>query len=628
MTQLDNADIAAVFDRLGDLLEIQDANVFRVRAYRNAARTLAELTTPLATMVAAGDDLTKLPGIGKEMASHVHELVAKGNLALLDELASQVPLGLVDLLRISGLGPKKARRLWQEKGITSLTELETAARAGQIAGLSGFGKKTEEKILAGIADLAQHRDRTLLADAERVVEALLAHLGAVPGLGRVAVAGSFRRRRETVGDLDLLAVTDDPAVAPAAMAAFRAFSSVAQVIASGETKTSVGLASGLQVDLRVVGAKSFGAALVYFTGSKAHNIELRKRGVERGLRINEYGVFREAPEDAAERRAAHLGKAPPAAVGAGDAGEEAGTESAKPDPWAGTYVCGASEDEVYAAVELPWIPPELREDRGEIQAAEQRRLPRLLDLDDLRGDLQMHSTWSDGKNTAEEMLLACRERGYAYFALTDHSKVMAMVRGLDAARLRLQHAELGRLQTQYPDIRILRGMEVDILADGSLDLDDEDLARLDIVLVSIHSRFDLPMAEQTARVMKALSHPLVDVFAHPTARIINRRRGVELDMEAILALCAERRVAVELDAAPDRLDLRDTHLIRARELGCQIVISTDAHQTKELDWLRHGVEQARRAWLEPRHVLNTLPLPELLATLGREGHNRQGRTVR
>jgi DNA polymerase (family 10) len=606
---MDNTALAAVLDQVGDLLEIQEANPFRVRAYRNAARTVAEQTTPMATLVDQGTDLTTLPGIGKEMASHLVELLDSGRLALLDELAAKVPLGLVELLRVPGLGPKKARRLWQELGITSVGELEALAKAGKVAGLAGFGQKSEEKILAGIADLAQHRNRMLLADAERVVEALAAWLGEVDALARLEVAGSFRRRRETVGDLDLLAVA---AAGEAVMARLCAFPGVASVLARGETKTSVVLSSGLQVDLRVIPEQSWGAALVYFTGSKEHNIELRKRGVERGLRISEYGVFRE--EDRTDEAAPAPGTDQPPAAAA-----------PRPDPWAGVFVAGATEEAVYATVGLPWIAPELRENRGEIRAAARGELPRLLELADLRGDLQMHSTWSDGKNTAEEMLVACKARGYSYMALTDHSQALAMVRGLDPVRLRQQWAELAKVQDRHPEIRLLRAMEVDILADGSLDLPDEDLARLDLVLVSIHSRFDLPQAEQTKRVLRALAHPCVDVFAHPTARIINRRRGVDLDMEAVLQLCAERGVAVELDSAPDRLDLRDTHLIRARELGCRVVISTDAHKTSELAWIRHGVEQARRAWLEPRHVLNTLPLEGLLGAIGREGENRRGR---
>lgn len=612
---MDNAALAATFDRIADLLEIQEANPFRVRAYRNAARTIADLVTPVANMVEEGKDLTSLPGIGKEMANHLGELLATGRLGLLAELGKEIPLGLVELLRVPGLGPKKAKTLWHELGVTSPAELEVLAKAGKVAGIAGFGKKTEEKILAGLAQLAEHRDRLLLADAERVAVALTEHLTQgvePPGISQLAIAGSFRRRKETVGDLDVLAVAAEPAVV---MGCFRAFPGVVEVLASGETKTSVVLASGLQVDLRVVPEQSFGAALQYFTGSKAHNVELRKRAVGRGLRISEYGVFRE-DESPAE----------PAADASDTSAPAVEAPRTVRDPWAGTWIAGRSEEDVYAAVGLPWIPPELREDRGELQAAAEGRLPRLIEVADLRGDLQMHSTWSDGVDTAEAMLRACRDRGYAYFALTDHSKALAMVRGLDAHRLRLQHAELAALQERNPDIRLLRGMEVDILADGSLDLDDESLGLLDLVLVSIHSRFDLPQAEQTKRVLRALSHPLVDVFAHPTARMINRRRGVDLDIEAVLSLCAERKVAVELDSAPDRLDLRDTHLIRARELGCRIVISTDAHQTSELAWTRHGVEQARRAWLTADHVVNTQPLPAFLAEIGRTGRNRQGRS--
>jgi DNA polymerase (family 10) len=344
----------------------------------------------------------------------------------------------------------------------------------------------------------------------------------------------------------------------------------------------------------VVPPESYGAALVYFTGSKEHNIRLRQRALDKKLRISEWGVFREEggrkdrPEKAQER-----------------------------DPLAGERVAGAEEADVYAAVDLPWIPPELREDRGEVDAAAAGRLPRLLELSDLRGDLQMHSTWSDGKNSIEEMVEACIARGYAYMALTDHSKSLAMTGGLDAARLRAQWQEIDQVQRRHPEIRFLKSQEIDILADGSLDMDDETLAGLDVVLVSVHSRFELPEQVQTERILKAVSHPLVNILAHPTGRILGRRKPYAFDVERVLQACADHNVTVELNAHPERLDLKDTHLIRARELGIPVVISTDSHRARELDLIRYGVEQARRAWLEPKHVLNTKPIDELLATLAK-----------
>jgi DNA polymerase (family 10) len=352
---------------------------------------------------------------------------------------------------------------------------------------------------------------------------------------------------------------------------------------SGDTRSSIALRSGLQIDLRVVPEASWGAALVYFTGSKEHNIRLRQRGVERGLRISEYGVFRVEGEG---------------------------------EPFAGTRIAGAEEAEVYAAVGCAWVPPELREDRGELEAAAAGRLPRLLELGDLRGDLQMHSTWSDGKASIEEMLEACAARGYQYFALTDHSKALAMTGGLDAARLAEQWREIDEIAARHPEIRLLKSLEVDILADGSLDLEDEMLARLDLVVVSVHSRFGLPAAEQTERILAAVRHPAVDVLAHPTGRLIGRREPFDFDLDAVLRACAEHRVAVELNAQPDRLDLKDTHLMRAKELGVKVVVSTDAHSPAGLDAMRWGVEQARRAWLGPADVLNTLPLADFLAAIG------------
>jgi DNA polymerase (family 10) len=586
-----NADIAERLSELADLLEIQDANPFRVRAYRNAVRTIEGQTTPLARYVEEGRELTELPGIGKEMASHVTELCTTGKLSALEEMLQHVPASLIDLMHLPGVGPKKARKLWDELGIETVDDLEAAAKAGKVAALAGFGAKSEAKILTGVEEFRQHRSRMPLYEADRYVEPLVAYLRECRQVERLEVAGSYRRRRETVGDVDVLAVATEPAPV---MERFLAYTQVARVEMSGPTRATVVLGSGLQVDLRVVPPESYGAALVYFTGSKEHNIRLRQRALDKKLRISEWGVFREEggrkdrPEKAQER-----------------------------DPLAGERVAGAEEADVYAAVDLPWIPPELREDRGEVDAAAAGRLPRLLELSDLRGDLQMHSTWSDGKNSIEEMVEACIARGYAYMALTDHSKSLAMTGGLDAARLRAQWQEIDQVQRRHPEIRFLKSQEIDILADGSLDMDDETLAGLDVVLVSVHSRFELPEQVQTERILKAVSHPLVNILAHPTGRILGRRKPYAFDVERVLQACADHNVTVELNAHPERLDLKDTHLIRARELGIPVVISTDSHRARELDLIRYGVEQARRAWLEPKHVLNTKPIDELLATLAK-----------
>jgi DNA polymerase (family 10) len=575
---LNNAEIANVLGEVADVLEIQGADSFRIRAYRNAVRTVEMQTRSLARIVEEGGQLTDLPAIGKEMAGHIREMVTTGTLALRDRLLAEVPRTLIVLMRLPGVGPRKALQLWNELRIATVEELEAAARAGRVAALPGFGEKSQARILAGIEEHREHSTRILLADAERHLEPLTAWLGECAHVRRLEVAGSYRRRCETVGDVDLLATADSPAPV---MERFLAYPQAARVLMAGDTRSSIVLGNGLQVDLRVVPPDCFGAALLYFTGGKEHNVKLRRRGVERGLRISEYGVFRLPPP-----------------AGAGAAAAVPGEE---------VRIAGADEAEVYAAVGLAWVPPELREDHGEIEMAAAGKLPRLIEAADLRGDLQMHSTWSDGRNTLEEMVAACAARGYEYMAITDHSKALAMVNGLDARRLRMQWREIDAIRARHPEIQVLRALEIDILADGSLDLEEEMLAGLDLVVVSIHSRFELPLEQQTARVLRALDHPQVDVLAHPTGRLIHRRKPIAVDMEAVLRRAALRGVAVELNAQPDRLDLKDSHLVLARDLGCRIVISTDAHRVADLDRMRHGIGQARRAGLEARHVLNTRP---------------------
>jgi DNA polymerase (family 10) len=578
---LENPEIARVLEEVADVLEIKNENPFRIRAYRNATRTVESLTTPLRKWVEEGRALTDLPGIGKEMASHIREMVETGTLGFRDELLAEVPRSLIELMRLPALGPKKAKKIYDELKVGSIDELEAAAREGRIAAVPGFGAKSQEKILAGIQEYRQHGSRFLLTDADRTLAPLLAYLREIPEVERLEVAGSYRRRCETVGDVDLLAIASQPVPV---MEGFRAYPQVDKVLMAGDTRSTVVLGSGLQVDLRVVPAECYGAALVYFTGSKEHNVKLRRRAVERGLRISEYGVYRLEEED----REAE-----------------------------GERIAGREEADVYATVGLGWIPPELREDRGEIEAAAAGRLPDLIRLEDVRGDLHMHSTWSDGRNSIEEMVEACAARGYEYMVISDHSKSLAMTGGLDAYRLRLQWAEIENVRARHPEIRILRSMEVDILGDGTLDLEDEMLAGLDLVLVSLHSRFDLPAEQQTARVLRALEHPEVNVFCHPTARYINRRKPVEMDVDRILRRAAELGVAVELNSNPHRLDLKDTHLKLAKELGCKVVINSDSHRIRELDLLRYGIEQARRAGLEARDVLNTLPFEKFQTAIQR-----------
>ncbi len=587
---MENVDIARTLDEIAILLEIKGANPFRIRAYQNAARTVEDHSEPLRRMVADGADLTELQGIGKDIAGYIAELVESGKLRLLEDLAREIPRSLIEVTRIPGVGPKRTRKLWQELGIETVEALAEAAQSGEVEKLSGFGAKSQQKILDAIAARRRVVGRFKLSDADQYVEPLVAHLRELGTVQRLEVAGSYRRRRETVGDIDLLAIATEP---KKVIERFTTYRDVQKVELAGETKCTIVLGSGLQVDLRILPPESYGAALQYFTGSKEHNVRFRKRAVARGLRVSEYGVF---------------------------SGE--GGDSSDGDPYAGEYIAGWEEEEVYEALELPWIPPELREDRGEIDAAESGRLPRLIELDDVRGDLQMHSTWSDGKNNIEEMLEGCVARGYEYFAITDHSKALAMTGGLDAAKLERQWEEIADVASRHEEIRILRGMEVDILADGTLDLEDEMLEALDIVLVSVHSKLDLPARKQTERILRAVRHPAVHILAHPTGRLINRREPMQFDLEEVLHCAAEHGVLVELNAHPDRLDLKDSHLLRAKELGLKISLGTDAHRVSDLRLMQYGVDQARRAWLTQEDVVNTWPLESLLEWLNTKGRKQ------
>ncbi|TFG66258.1 MAG: DNA polymerase/3'-5' exonuclease PolX [Gemmatimonadales bacterium] len=592
---MENIEIAAILRDMSVLLEIQGSmNPFRIRAYQNAVHTVEEHATPLRALVEDGADLTELPAIGTEMASHIVELVTTGRLSRLDGLANEIPRSLIDLTRLPGVGPKKVRKLWDELGITTIDELEIAAEAGKVAVVEGFGPKSQEKILEGIKRHRARQGRFRLDEVDELIRPLLSWLRDDDAVEQIEVAGSYRRRKETVGDVDILAISSNP---QAVMERFVSYPQVRQVDMAGDTRATVLLASKLQVDLRVLAEQDAGAALVYFTGSKEHNIVLRKRALTYGLSVNEYGVFRlAAPEESSADEEAVLSTT----------GRELGER-----------VAGRTEQDVYASVDLPWIPPELRESRGEIAAAEKGELPNLIMLEDIRGDLQMHSDWSDGKNTIEEMLEACAARGYDYFALTDHSQALAMTGGMDAEKLARQLGEIDEIAARHPEIRFLRSMEIDILADGSLDMDDEMLDRLDLVVISVHSRFDLPAAQQTQRLIRAIEHPASDIIGHPTGRIIGRRDPIEFDLADVLDCAAENHVALECNAHPSRLDLRDTHMMEAKKRGVPIVISTDAHRAEGLDLMSYGVEQARRAWLSPVDVLNAGPLDVLLATLGR-----------
>jgi len=571
---MENLDVARAFDEIADLLEIKGANPFRVRAYRNAARVIGALPQSVASMLKDdGRALEELPGVGEDLANKIVELAGKGRLRFLDDLRKEVPRTLLDVLHVKGLGPKRTRKLWKDLRVKSLGDLEKVARRGRLADLEGFGAKTQAKVLEGIAELRARAGRVRLAEADTYALPLLEYLRGAKGLADLEIAGSYRRRRETVGDLDILATT---AKGSDVMERFVHYPEVESVVARGRTKSSVRLRSGLQVDLRLVDRKSYGAALQYFTGSKAHNVKIRGLAQKRGLKINEYGVFRKDK-----------------------------------------LVAGRTEAEVYAAVKLPLIPPELREDRGEIEAAAEGKLPDLLEPGDIRGDLQMHTTRSDGRDKLEDMVKACRKRGYAYMAVTDHSPTVRIAGGLKPADFARQYAEIDRLQRRVKGIRILKSAEVEILEDGTLDLPDATLARMDVVLATVHTKMEMPRKEMTRRIVTALRNSPVQILGHPTGRLLNRREPYAVDMEEVVAVAREEGVLLELDSHPERMDLNDVHLRLARDAGAKVVISTDAHAVEDLEFMRYGVEQARRGWLSKADVANTLPLGRFLKLLRR-----------
>lgn len=570
-----NADIERIFAEVADLLEIEGANPFRVRAYRNAGQTVGALGENVADMVAAGRDLAALPGVGRDLADKMETIVRTGSLPLLEELAARTPRGLEALLQVSGLGPRRVSALHKALGIVDVEGLRQAASAGRLRGLPGFGAKTEANILEAIARLPRGGDQVRfgLAKAEPQAEALRAFLERTPGALRVVVAGSYRRRQETLGDLDILSTCREGG---AVMDAFAGFAEVRKVLAKGPTRSTALLRSGLQVDLRVVPEESYGAALHYFTGSKAHNLAVRNLGIEQGYKVNEYGVFR------------------------GDA-----------------RIAGRTEEEIYALFGLGYIEPELRENRGEIEASRAGTLPRLVRVEDLRGDLHAHSDFTDGRDTLRDMALAARARGYEYLAITDHSQRLAMVRGLDADRLLAQMEAIDAVNDSLGGVTLLKGIEADILEDGSLDLPDAVLARLDIRVCSVHSHFRLSREAQTERLLRAMDNPYLNVLGHPTGRLLGKREPYAVDMDRVLEGARQRGCFVEINAQPDRLDLNDLHARRAKDLGVRVAISTDAHAAGQLALVRHGVDQARRGWLEARDVLNTLPLADLRRLLKR-----------
>ncbi len=566
---MQNADVARIFDQLADLLEIQEANPFRVRAYRNAARTIGNLSETVADILADPErDLDDLPGIGKDLAGKIKTIVETNSLPQLEELRKEIPPGVVDMLGLPGIGPKKVAALYKELNIDSLESLKAAAENGQIADLKGFGKKTEQTILENIDAVKEAGKRFYINEAKTAADAIVADLLKLKSVKQASVAGSCRRCRESAGDLDVLVTSTNSAEAMDRLAEHEL---VQKVLARGETKQRVRLYSGIELDLRVVPDESYGAALQYFTGSKEHNIVIRRRAQERGLKINEYGVFREKDD---------------------------------------ARIAGKTEDEVYATVDLPWIPPELRENRGEIEAAEKHHLPKLLELEDIQGDLHMHTTASDGTASIREMAEAAKKRGLKYIAITDHSKRVTMANGLDAKRLRKHWEEIDKINADIKGIEILKGVECDILEDATMDLPNDVLKEGDWIVAVLHYGLKQPRDQITKRLMTAIKCPYVSAIGHPSGRLLLKRPGADVNYKEVFKAAADYGVMMEINAHPSRLDLDDIHAQAAKEQGILIVINTDSHSTEGFDVLQYGVFQARRAGLERKDVANTRTLAQ------------------
>lgn len=569
-----NADIAGMFNRVADLLELQGANPFRIRAYRRAARSIADLPQSAASLVESGADLSERAGIGADLAGKITEIVRTGHCPVLEQLEREFPAGLVELMNIEGLGPKRVMLLHRELKINDPEDFRRAAKAKKIQNLRGFSEKLEQKILHALEARGTQEKRFKWITADEVARPLIAWLQNIEGVKKAVVAGSYRRRKDTVGDLDIVVTcTKNSPV----MDRFIKHEDVAEIVSHGTTRATVILKNGLQVDIRVIPDVSYGAALYYFTGSKPHNIAVRTMAVKKGLKINEYGVFK-----------------------------------------GNKRIAGRTEKEIFAAVGLPHIEPELRENSGEIEAAQKGKLPRLVTIDDIRGDLHAHTKASDGRNTIEEMAEAAQRMGYEYLAITDHSRHTTIANGLDEKRLRRQCGEIDRLNKKLKGFTILKSCEVDILEDGTLDLPDSILKELDLTVCAVHYKFNLSREKQTERIIRAMDNPYFNILAHPTGRLINEREPYPLDMERIIRAAKERGCVMEINAYPDRLDLNDIHARMAKESGVRISVSTDAHASAHLDYMRFGIAQARRGWLEAGDIINTLPLEDLRRILKRQ----------
>ncbi len=575
-------EVARLFERMADVLELKGENPFRIRAYRRAARNLESLSEDL-EVLAREERLDDVPGIGADLAGKIAEYLRTGHIKEIDAVCRTVPRGVVELMNVPGIGPKMAKLLYDKEGVTGLARLEQLAAAGKLRGLRGIQARTEQNILRGIRLLRGGEERMPLGRALPLARELVRALEGARGVKTVTPAGSLRRMKETVGDIDLLVTSTEPA---AAVKAFTGLRQAAEVLERGPTRAAIRHREGIRVDLRVVEPECFGAALAYFTGSKQHNIRIREMGMKRGLKINEYGVFRDK---------------------------------------SGRRVAGATEEEIYAAVGLPWIPPELREDGGEVEAAKARRLPRLITLDDVRGDLHCHTNATDGHHSIEALVQAAAARGYEYVAVTDHSRATRVAGGLTPDEMLAHLRRIRGVAKKHPRITVLAGAECDILPDGRLDYPDRVLAQLDLVVAAVHTRFKQTKREMTGRLCAALAHPDVHILGHPTGRLIGEREAYEVDLDEVLRVARRQGKAVEVNGYPDRLDLCDTHARRARDLGTLLAIGTDTHMLDHLAYMELGVATARRGWVQAPGVINTWPVGKLRAWLdAARGESRAG----
>lgn len=565
-----NDKVAEMLEELGDLKEILGENPFKVRAYRRAAEAIRRLTTPIEELIEQGR-LNEIEGVGASLAAKITEFVRTGKVSELEELRRKVPPSLRAFLEIPDMGPRTAWLVYERLGITTIEELEKAATEGRLRHLPGMGPKKEENILRGIQLLKTTAQRVRLDVAWKVADYIVNELASLPQAKLILPAGSLRRMKETIGDVDILVATTN---SEPVMEKFVNLDGVRDVLARGPTKSSVLFEGGLQVDVRAVHPESFGAAAQYFTGSKDHNISLRERGIKLGLKINEYGVFKEPTDE---------------------------------------KIAGETEEGVYESLGLIWIPPEIRENKGEIEAAERREIPKLIEMDDIRGDLHIHSNWSDGSETIEALANAAAELGYEYIAITDHSPPLGW--GVKPEDFKRQVELIRKLNERLNDITILTGVEVDILPDGTLALDDELLSEFDVVIASVHSQMKMSAQKMTERMLRAMENPYVNIIGHPTGRLIGQREPYEVDVEALIKRAASEGIALEINASPERLDLKDDHVRMCKDYGALVAIGTDAHAIIHLEFMRYGVGTARRGWLEPKDVINAMPLRDLRSLL-------------